>query len=187
MIATMLLGSVCIGFLACNNSDKKAKETVKEEKKLADDKPVVSDAAQTYYITGPEGWLQEDSMINGRKHTKIGSPSDGAGDKFKENMNVNCEAAVGYDTKRYADANIATIKKEIPGVEIEDLGEVTIGDNQAQCFTYTFSYSGYDLKDIAWYLAKNDVGYVITSTALKSTYEKFLPKFKATANTFTIK
>jgi hypothetical protein len=102
-------------------------------------------------------------------------------------MNVNCEAATGYDSKRYADANIATIKKEIPGVQVEDLGESTINGVAAECYTYQFDYSGIQLKDIAWYLAKNDVGYVITSTALASTFDKYLPTFKTCANTFTIK
>ena len=189
IIATMLVGSVCIAFTACNSQkkDKEAAVTAQDVKKPADDKPVANDDPQTYYITAPEGWTQVDSMVEGRKHTKIGSPSDGPGDKFKENMNVNTEAAVGYDTKSYSDANIATIRKEIPGVEVEDLGQTMLGDNQAECYTYTFDYSGIQLKDIAWYIAKNDVGYVITCTALKTTFDKFEPQFKACASTFKIK
>ncbi len=186
IVSTMLIATACITFVACNNQ-KKDKEVSPDTKKMADDKPAVSDGPQTYYITGPEGWVQEDSMVAGRKHTKIGSPSDGPGDKFKENMNVNSESAPGYSSKQYGEANIATIKNQIPGVVVEDLGESMINGIAAECYTYEFDYQGVQLKDIAWYLAKDDVGYVITSTALRSTFDKYLPTFKACANTFKLK
>ena len=187
LISIALAGFICIASAGCNSNQKKDKEVVQEVKKPVDDQPVVDTVPPTYSITAPEGWIKTDSTFKGTVHTKIASPDDGPNDRFKENINVNSESAKGYDAKSYAEANFTSLKNEVPDVVITDLGATTIGDIPAECYNYSFNYRGVDIKDIAWYLVKNDIGYVITATAIKSTYDKFEAKFRACANTFIIK
>ena len=187
IIPIALIGFVCIAFSACNSNQKKDKEVVQDAKKTGDEKPIVSEEPQTYSITAPEGWTKKDSVFDGTVHTKIMSPDDGPNDRFKENMNVNSESAMGYTAKTYAEGSFIKLRAEVPEVVITDLGATTIGDIPAECYNYSFNYKGVDIKDIAWYLVKNDIGYVITCTAIKSTFNRFEPKFRACANTFIIK
>ncbi len=182
----MLVGSMCIAFAARTNQ-KKNIGLIREMKTPSEGRSAIDTVPQTYFITAPEGWTQKDELVAGVKHTQINSPDDGPGDDFTENINVNAEAAKGYDSKTYAEANLGEIRKGVPGVEITDLGESMIGDLHAECYIYSFTYSGRDLKDLAWYVAKNDVGYVITCTALKSTFDRFESKFKTCASSFEIK
>ena len=187
LISTLLVGLVCFAFAGCNSNQKKDKEVVQDLKKTTDDQPTVDTTPQTYFITGPEGWKQSDSMVAGAKQTKITSPSDGGGDRFAENINVRTEAARGYSAASYADANFETLKTQMPGVVIEDQGATTIDGVPAHCYIYSLQYSGLDIKDIGWFLLKNDIAYVITCTALKLSFDRFEAKFRACANTFKIK
>ena len=192
-IALLLILSAGILFTACKDSkkDKDIKtETGKDEmpdmKKLVDDHPGLNAGTGTFSISAPEGWTQKDTSISGAKLTTISSPSDGSMDKFRENVNVTTENAHGYDLSAYVDANRSTMEKQISSINFVDQGDAKIGDQPAKWIVYGFNYSGYDLKNTAYFVVKNDIGYVITCTALKSTFDRFQTGFKTCVNSFKV-
>lgn len=186
LIPTMLVAIACIAFSDCNNSPKKEKEVIPDTKKVVEDKPVADAISGTYSISAPDGWKKKDTLVAGVKRTSITSPDDGSNDRFKENVNVNTEEAKDYDLKAYAEANRANMVNQFTGMEFLSEGETTIGDMPSKWYIYSFDYSGYQLKNTAYFFVYNDRGYVITCTALKTTFDRFQSDFKTCVNSFKI-
>ncbi len=182
----MLVAFACIAFSGCKNSSKKDKDNSTDSIKKTDDHSNVTVIPGTYSISAPDGWIKKDTMVSGEKLTTLTSKLEGAGDNFKENVNVNTGQAPGFDLNAFVEANRTNLLKEIPGVEIVTEGETTISGMPAKWIVYSFSSSGYDLKNTAYMILKNDVGYVITCTALKTTFDKYQQDFKTCVNSFTI-
>ena len=182
----MLVACAFFSFTGCNNNQKKDKEVTTDTKKTVEDHPVDHVLPGTYSISAPDGWTKKDTVISGVKRTSIKSPDDGSEDRFKENVNVNSEEAKGYDAKSYAEANRTTMINQFPGMEFLSEGETMIGNLPAKWYIYSFNYSGYELQNIAYFIVKNDIGYVITCTALKTTFDRFQADFKTCANSFRI-
>lgn len=189
LIAPILVAFACFAFSACNNSTKKDKEattTLPDIKKVVDEHPGVNAGSGTFSITAPDGWSKKDTIISGAKLTTISSPDDGNGDKFKENVNVVTESAKGYDLKAYVTSNRTSMSGQIASIQFLSDIEGTVGSEPAEVLLYSFNYSGYDLKNTAYFIVKNDIGYVITCTALKTTFDRFQKDFKTIVDSFKI-
>ncbi len=189
LIAPILVAFACFTFSACNNSAKKDKEattTLPDVKKMVDEHPGVNAGSGTFSITAPDGWSKKDTVISGAKLTTLTSPDDGNSDKFKENVNVVTESAKGYDLKGYVTSNRSTMAAQISSIEFLSDTESTLGGEAVEVLVYGFNYSGYDLKNTAYFLVKNDIGYVITCTALKTTFDRFQKSFKTIVDSFKI-
>ncbi len=176
----------CIAFSGCKSNAKKDKEDLTDLKKIVKDHPGLNAGVGTYSISAPEGWMQKDTIMSGLKLTMIKSPIDGKDDMFRENVTVTTEDAKGFDLKDYTEANRKTMSSQMTGVEFLTKGETTIGSLPAKWFLYKFDYSGYMLKNTVYFMVKNDIGYVITCTALESNFEKFQTGFKTCVNSFTV-
>jgi hypothetical protein len=173
-------------FASCQGNQKNKKEPISDPKAYVKDNPGVNAGVGTYSIDAPENWIKKDTNMSGAKFTTITSPLEGTGDNFRENVNVITEAAKGYDHNEYADANLKSMKIQMPEVNVISQEEIQIGGLQAKAIVYSVVYGEYDLQNTVYFLTKNDIGYVITCTAIKSKFSKFQPEFKTCVNSFII-
>ena len=176
----------CIVFSACNSSDKKDKVVTPEVKKLIEEPKKDTKPTEPYTITTPQGWEKKDTVSSGTRLFTLRSPLETSSDDFRENITIVSEEARGYDVKSYTAANRSTMETQLPGVNFLSDEETTIGDMPAQALVYTFKYANYNLKNTAYFIVKNDMGYVLTCTAVNAKFDKFQPQFKAAVNSFVI-
>ena len=177
---------LCIVFSACNSSDKKDKAVTPEVKKTTEEPKADTKPTEPYSITTPQGWEKKDTVSEGTRLITLRSPKETAGDDFRENITIVSEEARNYDVKSYTAANRSTMAAQLPGVNFISDEEITIGDVPAEALVYTFMYKTYNLKNTAYFIVKNNVGYVLTCTAVNTKFDKFQPQFKAAVNSFVV-
>lgn len=178
--------AIMVLLMACQAKKKKENDLMSSVKEYAKDHPGINAGAGTYSITAPDNWIKKDTVMEGTKLTTITSPLEGPGDDFRENVNIITEAAKGYSYKEYAAVNLKTIKRQMPDVNIISEEELKIGDEPAKAIVYSFQYGRYDLKNTAYFVARNDIGYVITCTAVIKKFDKFQTDFLTCVNSFKI-
>jgi len=178
----------CFSFTSCQDNDKdKSKKESKTEMKDSVKVPAPANTGKTAYsISAPDGWVKKDTTISGARLTTITSPLENAGDDFMENVNVATEPAQGYDYKGYAIANRNSMKSQMSDMNFLSEEELKIGDMPAMAIVYAFKYGNYNLKNTAYFVVKNDVGYVITCTAVNTKFQKYQPQFKTCVNSFRV-
>jgi hypothetical protein len=175
-------------FTACKNNPKKEKDIFSDSgmKKLADQSPGLNAGKGTYTISAPEGWTKTDSSMSGAIFTSILSPLEDDADNFRENVNVTTEAAKDYDAKSYSAANLSAMKTQLDEFKLISESETTVGEYPAVAYVYSFKYENYVLKNTAYFVVKNDVGYVITCSSIFNKFDKFQPEFKTCVNSFSV-
>lgn len=184
LLSAILFG---IAFTACKNNPKKDKSATENLKEMIKNSPGLNKGSDTYSITAPQGWNKSDTVLYGVKITTIKSPLEGLGDNFMENITCVTESARNYDLKKYAEQNKESMQTQMAGVRFLSEKELTIGDNAAIAMVYNFKYSVYDLKNTAYFLVKNNTGYVLTCSAVYSKFNKFQSVFTECIKSFTIK
>lgn len=115
------------------------------------------------------------------------SPLDGAGDSFRENVNVVTERLPSrMSLKAYGDASVKNLQKMLSNCSVEEHTTTRIGGEEAGRIVYMHRMQGYDIKVLAYYLVDGRQACVITSTATKQSYARFEAQFEAIAKTFRL-
>jgi hypothetical protein len=159
---------------------------MQDKKQDALEYPGLNAGTGTYSITAPEGWEKQDTTISGTKLTSITSPLENPFDDFSENVNVVTEDTKSLDLEAYTNANKSNLKTQLQESEIIDMFKTMIDGYPANAIVYSFKYGKYDLKNTAYLLTSNGIGYVITCSAIKNKFDKFQPEFQTCVNSFSI-
>lgn len=183
----LALGFFCFVFVACQSNQKKDKNPETDLRKMIEQAPGINKGSGTYTIQAPDGWTEGDTTVSGAKLTTIKSPSDGPEDNFMENITVVTEDSKGYDLNSYTSTNRKNMNTQLENLNFLSEENLTIGSVAAKAVVYSFSYSGFALKNTAYFLVKDNIGYVITCTAQSKTFDQFQPAFKKCVNSFLIK
>lgn len=186
LLTAIPVSLLCITFSACNSSDKNVKTITPDVKKTAGESKTDTKSTEPYSITPPDGWEKKDTVVSGNRLITVRSPFEAPGDDFRENVTLVTEPAQGYDYSAYAAANRATMAAQLAGVSFISDEETTVGEMPAKAIVYTFRYATYNLKNTAYFVVKNNTGYVLTCTAVNTKFDKFQPQFKTAVNSFVI-
>lgn len=113
------------------------------------------------------------------------SPPDGDTDTFRESINVGKEEAPGLDLDTYA---IAGKESLIVFQDFEKVSEqsIEINSRAAEELIYSFNLNGVMVQNIVHIYYANDIGYVVTASATKESFDSFSPAFDSILGTFVI-
>ena len=139
-----------------------------------------------YYISIPSNWTENKGDEKGNKSFVGVSPAESSDDSFFENVIVSATPNIDQNLKSYFKDRVNRIKYSVKEFHQEGDGDETINNEKAKFVIYTFDYNGVTLEMMAYVFVKNKVAYVITSSALQSTFDSYKEKFKDISESFKI-
>ncbi|MCY4112355.1 MAG: DcrB-related protein [Chloroflexi bacterium] len=134
-----------------------------------------------YKIQPPYGW--EVGKVSGIVYFRSPDVEDLT---FQANINILEEHAPGITLKSYVDIS----KQQLPLVlnEYEVINEYasSVNGRSAHFLMSTFRQVEYDLQNLQMFVSNDDSMFVITATALRSTWESYDDLFDAALGSFVI-
>lgn len=137
----------------------------------------VTDKANGFSIVPPAGW-------------EAGEPNeqtfliylDAPKDNFRANFNVNVSEDDSTPIKEIGKYIKPEFAKQFDKWKLVSEGTVTLGGQPAYFISSRFSMQGYDIQNLQYYIrGKKKRFYVLTFTALASSYKSYESAFKQTA------
>lgn len=116
------------------------------------------------------------------------SPLEGAGDKFRENINLVVQDLSGQkmDLKKYVEVSEKQVKELIKNSRIIESKRVKKGTNEFHKIIYTGNSNNFLLQFEQHYYIVKEKAYVLTYTAEQSKFESFLKTGERILNSFVI-
>ena len=130
--------------------------------------------AATYSIHYPSSWSLDTSGQAGTKLVIL-SPSESAGDTFKENINLIIQDIAAYklDLDAYTKLSTDQIKTMITNSKILENKRVKQGNTEYQKVIYTGDLQSYNLTFEQYYFVIRDQAYILTFTAEQNKFKKY--------------
>lgn len=138
----------------------------------------------TYSIKYPDDWRLEESS---NTSFTLGSPSDGDGDAFVENINFVSYPVTGYLPKDYAQYSKTTLPQKIKNFKVVEEKEVKQGGKAGYYMIFKGKQNNQALKWKQYYFFKNGMAYVVTFTAQETMFNEYLKKLSTCLASFTVK
>lgn len=137
----------------------------------------------------PATWTtQENSVIQGYKIPFIAlRPLSGANETFQDNLNVTLEPIpASMKTGDYLVANLKAISQGLKGFKMLKMGSLKGGYPDAQYMVYTHQSAPAPVnpKVVSYFYTKDSVGYVLTCSATRESFEKYSGLFEQVAKGF---
>ena len=138
-----------------------------------------------FSITGPQGWEKK----TGEMGTEVMylSPQEGAGDQFRENLNVVVEklpSAMSLDG--YLRAALPNVKKMLTDYDLLEQARTSINGVKAERMVFTHRMGAMEIKALQYYLVKDKRAYIVTCTANPDTYNRYLNDFEQACKTIRL-
>src|SRR3989442_2881898 len=134
-----------------------------------------------FSINPPSGWVVDSSGAFGTSVIFYG-PTEA---NFRVNMNIIVEST-SLTLSAYVSAAKTQLSQGLTNYYLVSEGPKTIGGVDAYELVNTFTQGAFNIKDKQTILVQNQKGYVITSTALQSNYDTYLPAFDESVQTFKV-
>lgn len=123
----------------------------------------------------------------GLKTIILMSPQEGSDDDFRENVNVVTEKTGSMGLNEYTALSKSNMAKMMNGFAERGSGSTTINSEPARWFDYTHTMYGVEIDGRVYFLIKNKIAYVITTTAKKGGQDKWQAVFDKAVNSFRFK
>ncbi len=137
-------------------------------------------AASGFSIRPPQGWTKNDSGKLGAKVFFFGPRQL----DFTVNINVVSESARGTNVDQYVQAGKPQLAQALTGyTQVEDRS-LTVNGQPAHILGGTFKQGAFKLRNRQLFVVRNDVAYVVTATALESTWSTYEALIDASIKTF---
>jgi hypothetical protein len=103
---------------------------------------------------------------------------------FTVNINVVSEPAQGANVERYVQAGRPQLSQTLTSyAQVEDRS-LTVNGQPAHILGGTFKQGTFELRNRQLFVVRNDVAYVVTATALASTWNSYEALIDASIKTF---
>lgn len=159
--------------------------TPEEIEKAIRKNPNLNAGNGNYSITAPDGWGKTDTLLMGLSATVIFSPVEGAGDDFRENINIVTEKIGNKTAEEYLSLSRANMKSMLTELKEIDNGTKEINGHTASWMRYSHSYMGYPLEVKVYVLIADEIAYVISCTCKKGEMENWESRFDDCVATFS--
>ena len=137
-------------------------------------------SANGFSIRPPQGWKTDESGKLGSKVFFFGPTQS----SFTVNINVVSEPAQGTTVGQYAEAGKAQLSQALTGyAQVEDQA-LTVNGQPAHILGGTFTQGAFELRNRQLFVVRNDVAYVVTATALASSWASYEAVLDASIKTF---
>jgi hypothetical protein len=138
-------------------------------------------------IQQPKGWTIDESGKYGAELFFFNNAVDKvSGKSFTANINLTTEGTQGYSLKSYVDASKKYIKKSFPGYKSLPDRNVTVNGKPGVIIGGTFTQQGYKIRNEQLITISGDKAYIVTATALASTWTKYSALFDASLLTLKV-
>lgn len=140
---------------------------------------------QTFHITAPAGWERKDTLIESTFLTALISPSDGVGDKFRENLNIISVDVEDLELEEYFENS----RKEIyalPDIKIIDQRDSVVNSMTFKILRYTSFIEEYEAEVLVYLTLIKGKSYVITCGCLKGQMNVWQKPFEDIISTFKV-
>src|SRR3989442_7795942 len=134
-----------------------------------------------FSINPPSGWVVDSSGAFGTSVIFYG-PTEA---NFRVNMNIIVEST-SLTLSAYVSAAKTQLSQGLTNYYLVSEGPKTIGGVDAYEVVNTFTQGAFNIKDQQTISVHNQKGYVITSIALPSNYDTYLPAFDESVQTFKV-
>lgn len=141
--------------------------------------------ADGYAIDFPTRWQTREQFMG---TSVIGlSPLENQKDTFAENVNVVVEE-LGADATldAYTATSLKVLKQFLNAPKLVENKRVTLGGHPAQRLVYEHTQGQFKLRGLAYLLVADAKGYVVTCTAEKAQFAKYLAQFEKICQTFQV-
>jgi len=139
-----------------------------------------------FYISLPSNWTENKADEKGNKSFVGVSPAESSDDSFFENVIVSTTPNIDQNLKSYFKDRVNRIKFSVKEFHHEGEGDEEINLLKAKFVIYTFDYNGVTMEMIAYIFVKNKTAFVITGSALQSTFDSYKDKFQDIARSFKV-
>jgi hypothetical protein len=123
----------------------------------------------------------------GLKTVILMSPVEGSDDDFRENVNVVTEKTGSMGLKAYTALSKSNMTKMMTIYTERGSGSTTINSEPAQWVDYTHTMYNMEIDGRVYFVIKNKIAYVITTTARKGGQNKWQAEFDKAVNSFRLK
>jgi hypothetical protein len=138
-----------------------------------------------FTIQAPSNWEVQKNAFG--THLVLLCSTTLASSTFRENVNVISEIVPeNLSVDEYVKTALGHLK-QVPDHKLLGSKSLVINGLQARMISSTFSHQGMKIRNSQYIIKSGKKVYVITSTALVDSYEKFSPTFDNIARTFKVK
>lgn len=151
------------------------------------EKQVYSNAKYGFKINAPKGWRVDESGKSGTLVFFFNNQSDKeAVNQFTANINVTSESAQGLDLDSYTKASKDTLSRLFQNYKLTEDRAVTANGVPARIIGSTFTQGLYHLRNLQLIVLKGGQAYIVTFTALESTWSKYKSLIESSLLTFKL-
>lgn len=138
-----------------------------------------------FKINGPKGWKSDESGLLGTLVVFLNPEPDKEGkDPFQANINVITESTQGKNLDDYVKASKEVLPKVLQGYKSTEDKKVTVSGSEGYLIGGTFTQGVYKLRNYQLVVVKDGQAYIVTATALASTWSKYSEIMLASMMTF---
>ncbi len=179
-ITHTFLAIIAIFFTSCNDDKKNENNNADEEKSEWKQLDVPE-----YTIKVPSAWLLEQMESDFRVY----SPKQSDTDPFQENVNVLVQDLTGMqiDLDSFTRLSLAQLDSMFANTDFEDVKRVNDENGDHDMLVYSGTVNEVEYKWKQNYLVANDRAFVLTYTAVKDQYDKYLKTADEIMNSFRLK
>lgn len=138
-----------------------------------------------YAIDFPSRW-QTREQVMGTSVISL-SPLESKKDTFAENVNVVVEElGAGATLDAYTETSVKVLEQYLNAPKLIENKRVTLGGLPAQRLVYEHTQGQFKLRGLAYLVVAGSKGYVLTCTAEKAQFAKYLAQFEKICRTFMV-
>ena len=138
-----------------------------------------------YTLGNPHGWEQKSGLMG--TDLILLSPQEGAGDSFRENVNVTVEKVPKpLSHQGYVDASAASLKKTLSLKDEFTYKPTSVNGVSGYVAQIRHRMGVFDLVLDSYIVIQGDTSYIISCTATEESYDSYRDKFAKIVSTFSL-
>lgn len=139
-----------------------------------------------FKINPPTGWSIDQSGQSGALAIFSNPKTDQDGsNQFVANINIVSESAKGLDLDSYVENTKKQLPISLTNYQSTENKKLTLEEIPTQFIGGTFAQEKLNLRNLQLILIKDNVAYIITGTALASTWDQYKDMFESMFQTFS--
>jgi len=139
--------------------------------------------ADGFSIRFPAEWEQKENVMG--TVVMALSPTEGADDPFRENVNVVVEALPSPMTlDEYCNLSMTNLKKLLAVGQEPEVSDATLGGGKAKQVVYQTTVGQIGVKGALYVVVKGNRGYALTCSATPDSFDAYQARFEEIVGTF---
>lgn len=139
-----------------------------------------------FQMHAPKNWRIDESEVDTVYFINTKTNKEGV-NSFSANINVSLESSTGLDLNNFTNNAKITLPKSLNNYKAIDDKSVTVNGVETRMISGTFIHEVYHLRNLQMIVVKNNKAYIVTGTALESTWDQYKDIIESSLMTFSLK